>query len=114
MLWPSCSAQNAYIKNHTELYDHESAATLDAVYICIEPTAHTDTELRAIDLGLPFLVEKPMTLDENLAETIVKKVEEKEAHHCRRFPGQIFGCIQHGEGRTAPSISPADSYMALG
>ena len=65
-------------KNHTELYDHESAATLDAVYICIEPTAHTDTELRAIDLGLPFLVEKPMTLDENLAETIVKKVEEKK------------------------------------
>ena len=65
-------------KNHTELYDHESAATLDAVYICIEPTAHTDTELRAIDLGLPFLVEKPMTLDLDLAETIVKKVEEKK------------------------------------
>lgn len=70
-------AQRVY-RNHTELYDHESAATLDAVYICVEPTAHTDTELRAIDLGLPFLVEKPMTLDLGLAETIVKRVAEKK------------------------------------
>ncbi|GHU69437.1 hypothetical protein AGMMS49992_00120 [Clostridia bacterium] len=64
-------------QNHTDLYDHESAKTLDAVYICVEPTAHTDTELRAIDLGLPFLVEKPMTLDIQLAEKIVKLAAEK-------------------------------------
>lgn len=64
-------------KNHSDLYDHESKATLDAVYICVEPTAHTDTELRAIDLNLPFMVEKPMTLDIELAETIVKRVAEK-------------------------------------
>lgn len=65
-------------KNHTELYDNESAETLDAIYICVEPTAHTDTELRAIEAGLPFLVEKPMTLDIALAEKIVKLVEEKK------------------------------------
>lgn len=64
-------------KNHSDLYDHESRSTLDAVYIGIEPTAHTDTELRAIDLSLPFMVEKPMTLDPDLADTIVKRVEEK-------------------------------------
>ena len=69
-------AQRKY-KNHTELYDHESAATLDAVYICVEPTAHTDTELRAIDLGLPFFVEKPMTLDPELADKIVELVDQK-------------------------------------
>ena len=48
-------------KNHTELYDNESAETLDAIFIAIEPTAHTDTETRAIEMGIPFLVEKPMT-----------------------------------------------------
>ncbi|MDR1600302.1 MAG: Gfo/Idh/MocA family oxidoreductase [Oscillospiraceae bacterium] len=64
-------------KNHTELYDREDKSTVDAVYIMVEPTAHTDTELRAIDLGLPFMVEKPMTLDIGLAERIVKGVAEK-------------------------------------
>ncbi|GHU67805.1 hypothetical protein FACS1894184_08350 [Clostridia bacterium] len=65
-------------KNHTDLYDHESKSTLDAVYIMVEPTAHTDTELRAIDLSLPFMVEKPMTMDIGLAEKIVKGVAEKK------------------------------------
>lgn len=64
-------------KDHTELYDNEGKDTLDAIYICIEPTAHTDTELRAIEMGLPFLVEKPMTLDMDLADKIVQLVEEK-------------------------------------
>jgi len=70
-------ADRAY-KNHTELYDREGNGTLDAVYICIEPTAHTDTELRAIDLGLPFMVEKPMTLDPALADAIVRGAAEKK------------------------------------
>lgn len=64
-------------KDHADLYDHESADTLDAIYLCIEPTAHTDTELRAIEMGLPFLVEKPMTLDMSLADEIVRRVEKK-------------------------------------
>lgn len=65
-------------KDHTELYDNESKDTLDAVVICVEPTAHTDTEIRAIDLGIPFLVEKPMTLDLNKAEMIAKKIKENK------------------------------------
>ena len=64
-------------KDHTELYDNESRDTLDVVYIAIEPTAHTDTETRAIDLGIPFLVEKPMTLSIPQAEEIARRAEEK-------------------------------------
>ncbi len=63
-------------ETHKELYDSESKKTLDAVFISIEPTAHTDTETRAIDLGLPFMVEKPMTLDLEQADLIAKRVEE--------------------------------------
>lgn len=64
-------------KNHTELYDAEPADALDAVYICIEPTAHTDTETRAIEKGWHFLVEKPMTLDITQAEDIAAKIAAK-------------------------------------
>ncbi|MBE6931191.1 MAG: Gfo/Idh/MocA family oxidoreductase [Ruminococcaceae bacterium] len=64
-------------KDHTELYDNESAETIDAVVIAIEPTAHTDTETRAIEMGIPFLVEKPFTMDLAQAEKIAKMVEEK-------------------------------------
>lgn len=64
-------------QNHTELYDAEKSSSLDAVYICIEPTAHTDTEIRAIDKGWPFLVEKPMTLDLKQAEDIASRVTAK-------------------------------------
>ena len=69
-------AQRIYA-NHTELYDHENASTLDALFIAIEPTAHSDTETRAIDLGIPFLVEKPMTLDLNQADEIAHRIAEK-------------------------------------
>ncbi len=62
-------------ENHTALYDNE--AELDAVFICIEPTAHTDTETRAIERNIPFLIEKPMTLDLAQAEEIARLVEEK-------------------------------------
>lgn len=64
-------------KDHNELYDNESADTLDAVIICVEPTAHNGTETRAIELGIPFLVEKPVHMDVNEAEKIAKMIKEK-------------------------------------
>ena len=36
---------------------------LDAVYLCIPPTAHTDEVLIAADQGVALFVEKPQTLD---------------------------------------------------
>jgi len=81
-------------KNHTELYDNESADTLDALYICVEPTAHTDTELRAIELGIPFLVEKPMHLDLAQAEEIAKKIEEKNLMTAVGFQDRYLDLIQ--------------------
>jgi predicted dehydrogenase len=63
--------------DHAALYDGESKDTLDCVYIAIEPTAHSDTETRAIEKGIPFLVEKPMTLDLDQADEIARLVKEK-------------------------------------
>ena len=64
-------------KNHAELYDHAREDGVEAVIICIEPTAHTDTEWRAVELGLPFIVEKPMHLDLSEAERICAAIKEK-------------------------------------
>lgn len=63
-------------RDDVDLYAHESRDTLDAVVICIEPTAHAVSEIRAIEMGIPFLVEKPMTLDLRQGEEIARRVTE--------------------------------------
>ena len=65
-------------RDHREFFAHEGKDTLDAVFIAIEPTAHDHVEESAIDKGLPFLVEKPMTLDLNQAREIARRVQEKK------------------------------------
>lgn len=64
-------------KDHTELYD-AVGDQLDAVLISVEPTAHTDIEERAVELGIPFLIEKPMTLDLEQADRLVAAIKEKQ------------------------------------
>lgn len=64
-------------KDHTELLDNESAETLDAIFIAVEPTAHHEMETRIIDMGIPFLVEKPMSVDLAYTEEIARRIEEK-------------------------------------
>lgn len=51
------------------------AVELDAVYICVPPFAHGDAERACITRGLPFFVEKPLSLDLSLAEEIAAEVE---------------------------------------
>lgn len=63
--------------DHTALLDGESKESLDCLFIAVEPTAHADMEIRAIDMGIPFLVEKPMTLDLDHADEIVRRIKEK-------------------------------------
>ena len=55
-----CGAKKKY-PSHKELF--ESEKKLDAVYIAVEPTAHDGIEETAIEMKLPFMVEKPMTVD---------------------------------------------------
>ncbi len=52
-------AQATYTDHH-EMCDKED---LDAVYLCIPPTLHTDQILVAADKGFGIFVEKPQTLD---------------------------------------------------
>ncbi|MCL2058722.1 MAG: Gfo/Idh/MocA family oxidoreductase [Oscillospiraceae bacterium] len=53
-------APNAYA-DHRALFDAEKG--LDAVIIAVPPAAHEGIEEEAIERGIHFMVEKPMTLD---------------------------------------------------
>lgn len=52
---------------------------LDAVYICVPPMGHENYEELLIDKGIPFLVEKPLGVDEMQVRQVRDKV--KETHH---------------------------------
>lgn len=59
--------------------DHEAmlaAEDLDAVFICVPPFAHGAPERACLARGLPFFVEKPLSLDIALAEEIAAAVEK--------------------------------------
>jgi predicted dehydrogenase len=51
--------------NHREMFEKE---TLDAVYVCIPPTFHTDEILMAAERGMAVFCEKPQTL--NIAQAV--------------------------------------------
>jgi predicted dehydrogenase len=58
--------------SHDEMLE---SAELDAVYICIPPFAHGQAERAAIARKLPFFVEKPLSLDIELAEALAREIE---------------------------------------
>ncbi len=57
--------------DYRQMLDKEQ---LDAVYICLPPFAHGEPEMEAIERGLPFFVEKPLSVDLNTAERIAEAV----------------------------------------
>lgn len=63
--------------DHNAFFAREDASTVDALLIAVEPTAHTGMEEKAIELGIPFMVEKPMTLDLEQADRIAAGIREK-------------------------------------
>ena len=60
--------------SHEEMYEEED---LDAIYICIPPSAHTDQELLAIQRGLGVFVEKPIASTMAKAEQIAQALDDK-------------------------------------
>ena len=56
-----------------EMYDEIEP---DMVFICVPPYAHGEIEYETIQRKLPFFVEKPLTLDMELAKDIAAKVAE--------------------------------------
>ncbi|WP_152396713.1 Gfo/Idh/MocA family protein [Paenibacillus guangzhouensis] len=50
---------------------------LDAVYICVPPFAHGALEKAVIERNIPFFIEKPIALDDELPAELLARIEEK-------------------------------------
>jgi predicted dehydrogenase len=60
----------------------------DAVYVCVPPFAHGEAEHLVISAGLPFFVEKPISIDHDSAAQIAAAITERNiltavGHHWR-------------------------------
>ena len=63
----------------------------DAVYVCVPPFAHGDAERAVIAAGLPMFVEKPISINYDIAADIAAQVESSRlitavGHHWRYLP----------------------------
>ena len=83
-------ATRAY-KSHKDFFAGEDK--LDAVYIAVEPNAHDQIEEVCIERNLPFLVEKPMTLDINQAKAISEAVTKKGLVTCVGFQDRYLDIV---------------------
>lgn len=69
------SASRFGARAYQDFADLLNQGELDAVYICIPPFAHGEPEHLAIEKGIPFFVEKPLSLDIDIAEQISREVD---------------------------------------
>ncbi|NLV91873.1 MAG: Gfo/Idh/MocA family oxidoreductase [Firmicutes bacterium] len=58
---------------HNDMYENED---LDAVFICIPPDQHTDTETAAVARGFHIFVQKPMALCMEKAHEVADAIEK--------------------------------------
>jgi len=100
-------ATRAY-KSHQDFFAGEDK--LDAVYIAVEPTAHDQIEETCIDRGLPFMVEKPMTLDMDQAKAISDAVTKKGLVTCVGFQDRYLDIVQ----RTKEELKNMNVGMVYG
>lgn len=47
----------------------------DAVYLCLPPFAHGEPEVALVEAGVPFFVEKPLSLTPELPERLAARIE---------------------------------------
>lgn len=64
-------------KGYGDLVEMLDGEKLDAVYICVPPFAHREIEIELINRGIPFLVEKPLSVDLELPNKVVSMLIEK-------------------------------------
>jgi myo-inositol 2-dehydrogenase/D-chiro-inositol 1-dehydrogenase len=61
---------------------------VDAVYVCVPPFAHGPAERAVIDAGVPLFVEKPISLNKDVAVDLAARIAERKVltavgHHWR-------------------------------
>ena len=61
--------------DYKEMFEKEK---LDALFVCVQPSAHDGMELIAIEKGIHLFVQKPMTLDMKYAKKVLAGIKKKK------------------------------------
>jgi predicted dehydrogenase len=69
------AGQGQAFSDYVEMYDKVKP---DFVFICVPPTCHGNIEFETIKRGIPFFVEKPLSLDAELAAEMNAQVEKQK------------------------------------
>ncbi len=88
------------------MYD---AVSPDMVFICVPPTCHGDIEFETIKRGIHFFVEKPVTLDIELAKKICTAAAEK-----RLITASGFQCRYDNINETAKQFVKDNQIVTVG
>jgi predicted dehydrogenase len=71
------AAQFDHAKGYGNVVEMLDGEKLDAVYICVPPFAHGEIEVQLIDRRIPFLVEKPLSVDLETPQYILSRLQEQ-------------------------------------
>ncbi|HIA69325.1 TPA: Gfo/Idh/MocA family oxidoreductase [Candidatus Poribacteria bacterium] len=77
--------------------DHRSMlerADLDAIYLSLPVFAHGQPELDVIDRGLPFLVEKPVAIEMDIAHQVEEAVRKADLITCVGYQLRYLGATK--------------------
>jgi predicted dehydrogenase len=69
------AGQGKAFSDYNEMYDKVKP---DMVFICVPPTCHGNIEFETIKRGIPFFVEKPISVDLDLAVEMRDQVEKSK------------------------------------
>jgi len=76
-------------KAYTDWHEMLKKESLDIVYICLPPFAHSDEVMVSAEKGIHIFIEKPIALDMKLAWSMVRAVEKNnvksQVGYCVRF-----------------------------
>ena len=92
--------------NHKEMLERKD---LDAVYISIPVFAHGEPEMDTIKRGLPFLVEKPVAINMEIAKRVLDAVEKNKIITCvgyqLRYAGSVDATKEALNGKTITMVN---------
>ena len=76
------TAEKRGAKAYTSHKDMLANEALDCCYISVPPHQHGEPEIDVIHKGLPFFVEKPLSVNLELAEDILTRIEKRGINTC--------------------------------
>ena len=70
---------------------------LDALYLCVPPSAHGDLEIASLERGLPLFIEKPLAVDVDTAERVAAAVAAAGVPVATGYHWRYLDTLEHAQ-----------------